>query len=86
MIFKGDGWLSWYRIAHACYRTAALRVRIQTSPKKYKTVGISEGVASTLKPAQNIYKKDLFNPVSHQTTQMNNDPDLKSCRLLRVRV
>jgi hypothetical protein len=44
-------------------------------------VDISEGMASTLKPAQNIYKKDLFNPVSHQTTQMNNDPDLKPCRL-----
>jgi hypothetical protein len=39
-------------------------------PKKYKMVEISEGMASTLKPAQNIYKKDLFNPVSHQIKQL----------------
>ncbi len=86
MIFKGDGGLSWYRTVSRKLATAALWVRIHTSPKKIQNGRHKQRNGQhTLARLKNI-QKDLFYPVSHQTTQMNNDPDLKPCRFSKVRV
>ncbi len=55
-INDGNGWLSWYRSARACYGSS-----LGSNPdisQKYKMGDgdISKGVANTLKPEKNIQK------------------------------